>query len=81
MSKDEPERQIRTHTCFSYCRNGEDPNFMGDDRPDCISVEPQYRDQIVCLYPEDQCETTTVEDPWVLGTAIIKNGSGKKIKE
>jgi len=44
MSKSEPERQIRTHTCFSYCRNGEDPDFMGDDRPDCIEVDPLYRD-------------------------------------
>ena len=44
MSLAEPFRQIRTHSCFSYCRNGEDPNFMGDDRPDCIELEPEKRD-------------------------------------
>ena len=76
MSRAEPDRQIRTHSCFSYCRNGEDPSFMGDDRPDCIGIEPQYRDQLVCLYPEESCETTSVSNPWVLGT--LKTG---KIEE
>ena len=38
------DRQIRTHSCFSYCKNGDDANFMGDDRPDCISLEPSMRD-------------------------------------
>ena len=76
MSRDEPDRQIRTHSCFSYCRNGDDPSFMGDDRPNCIELEPQFRDQLVCLYPEDSCETTSVSNPWVLGT--LKTG---KIEE
>ena len=40
----DPKRQIRTHTCFSYCKNGDDPNFMGDDRPDCIGLDPVLRD-------------------------------------
>ena len=40
FSAQEPDRQIRTHSCFSYCRNGYDPNFLGDDRPDCIDIDP-----------------------------------------
>lgn len=44
MAKDDPQRQTRTHSCFSYCRNGEDRNFKGDDRPECIEVEPSQRD-------------------------------------
>ena len=75
MSLVEPDRQIRTHTCFSYCRNGVDPNFMGDDRPDCIGLEPEERDQLVCLYPEETCEATSVSNPWVLGTLKYSNNS------
>ena len=68
MSAAEPNRQIRTHTCFSYCKTGNDKDFLGDDRPECISIEkPEDRDKIVCIYPtetepEEYCETTTVAD-------------------
>ena len=81
MSAYEPQRQIRTHTCFSYCRNGEDPNFMGDDRPDCIELEPYLRDQLVCLYPYDSCETTSVANPWIIGTLEYKNSNGDKVED
>ena len=81
MSAYEPQRQIRTHTCFSYCRNGEDPNFMGDDRPDCIELEPWLRDQLVCLYPYDTCETTSVANPWIIGTLEYKNSNGDKVED
>lgn len=47
---------------------------MGDDRPDCIELDPSERDQLLCLYPEDTCERTTVSDPWVLGTVKVKQG-------
>lgn len=76
MSLAEPFRQIRTHSCFSYCRNGEDPSFMGDDRPDCIQLEPKERDKLLCLYPDEQCELTSVSEPWVLGTIEFKNSEG-----
>ena len=72
MSLAEPKRQIRTHSCFSYCRNGEDPNFLGDDRPECIELEPEERDRLLCLYPEDSCEHSTVSDPVVLGEVQFK---------
>lgn len=39
MSAAEPSRQIRTHTCFSYCKTGNDQDFLGDDRPNCIDIE------------------------------------------
>ena len=81
MSSSEPQRQIRAHTCFSYCRNGEDPNFMGDDRPDCIELEPWLRDQLVCIYPYDTCETTSVANPWVMGTIKYKNSNGDKVED
>ena len=58
----EPYRQVRTHTCFSYCRNGEDRDFIGDDRPYCIDLKPEQRDQIICLYKEEACEKTSVEN-------------------
>lgn len=74
MVKDEPSRQTRTHSCFSYCRNGEDPNFKGDDRPECIEVAPALRDQLICLYPDDTCETSSVSSPWVLGSYSL-NGT------
>ena len=47
----EPKRQIRTHSCFSYCSNGKDESFLGDDRLDCVDLPPEERDQIICLYP------------------------------
>ena len=81
MSKAEPDRQVRTHSCFSYCRNGEDPNFLGDDRPECIDVEPELRDQLICLYPEDRCETTSVTNPWVISTITVEGENGEKVEE
>jgi len=53
-------RQVRTHTCFSFCASGEDKFILGDDRPQCVDLKPSERDQIVCLYPNDQCERTSV---------------------
>ena len=50
---------------------------MGDDRPDCIELDPQDRDQLVCLYPEDTCEATSVENPWVLGEYGLKGTKEK----
>lgn len=47
------ERQARIHTCFSYCKNGDDENFLGDDRPNCVDVDVDERDKIMCLYPDE----------------------------
>ena len=47
---------------------------MGDDRPECISLDPGLRDQLVCLYPEDTCETTTVGETVTLGTFEAEHG-------
>jgi len=55
------ERQIRTHTCFTYCANGEDNNFLGDERQHCVDMPPHLRDSILCLYPDDTCEYTSVK--------------------
>ena len=79
----EPERQTRTHTCFSYCRNGEDANFIGDERPDCISLNNSTvpRDQMVCLYPDETCEKSSVSKPAVLFTVSSKDRNGNEIKE
>ena len=77
MVLDEPRRQIRTHSCFSYCRNGEDPNFMGDDRPECIELDPVERDRLICLYPDDQCESTSVSNPLILGKLQFENSKGE----
>lgn len=60
IANNSPNRQIRTHSCFSYCRNGEELDFLGDDRPNCIELKPEERDQIICLYPDDECETSSV---------------------
>ena len=60
IANNSPNRQIRTHTCFLYCRYGEELEFLGDDRPNCITLPPSERDQIICLYPDDQCETSSV---------------------
>jgi len=54
------ERQIRVHTCFTYCANGEDSNFLGDDRAQCVDMPPNERDSILCLYPHDECEQSSV---------------------
>ena len=70
MSLAEPHRQIRTHTCFSFCKTGNDKDFLGDDRPECISIEkPEDRDKIVCLYPEPEetCEITSVANQYLIG--------------
>jgi hypothetical protein len=80
MSLSEPDRQVRTHSCFGVCRNGEDPNFKGDDRPECIELEPILRDQLVCLYPEETCESTSVSNPIVVATIITKDKNGKDVE-
>lgn len=60
MVRNELSRQVRTHTCFSYCTNGEDAAVLGDDRAECVDLEPLERDQIICVAPTDQCERTSV---------------------
>ena len=42
--RNEPLRQVRTHTCFSYCTNGEDAAVLGDDRQECVDLDPLERD-------------------------------------
>jgi hypothetical protein len=32
---------------------------IGETRPNCVDLPPEERDQIICLYPEEQCEMTT----------------------
>jgi len=61
IARSSTTRQTRTHSCFSYCANGEDLNFLGDDRPQCVDLEPSQRDQIICLYPEEECEKASVK--------------------
>ena len=61
------KRQPRIHTCFSYCINGEDPNVIGETRVNCVDLPPSERDKIICLYPEELCEQTTL--PNEFGTA------------
>lgn len=53
-------RQARIHTCFSYCINGDDPNVIGETRVNCVDLPPSERDQIICLYPQETCEMTSV---------------------
>ncbi len=53
---------MRTHTCFSYCLNGDDPAVLGEDRPECVDLAPALRDQILCVMPDDYCEQTTLND-------------------
>jgi hypothetical protein len=53
-------RQAHIHTCFSYCINGDDPNVIGETRVNCVDLPPEERDKIICLYPEEECEMTTV---------------------
>lgn len=55
------QRQPRIHTCFSYCIDGQDPLVLGESRSNCVNLPQSERDQILCLYPEEQCETTSVE--------------------
>ena len=54
---------------------------MGDDRPDCISLEPGLRDQLICLYPEDTCETTSVSNPLVIAEIMQTDANSKMVKE
>jgi len=44
VSRSEPHRQNRLHTCFSYCSSGEDVRFLGDDRAQCVDLPPAERD-------------------------------------
>lgn len=67
-ARSDPTRQVRTHTCFSYCTNGQDPAVLGDDRPDCVDLPPSERDQIICVNPIDECEKTTVSSEVYLST-------------
>ena len=53
-------RQPRIHTCFSYCINGDDPHVIGETRVNCVDLPPEERDKIICLYPEEECEQTSV---------------------
>ena len=39
------------------------------------------RDQLVCLYPDDRCETTTVSSPIVLGEITYPNAQGENETE
>ena len=55
------DRQPRIHTCFSYCIDGSDPLVIGETRSNCVDLPPSQRDQIICLYPEETCEVTSVE--------------------
>lgn len=61
MSRFDPSRQIRVHSCFSYCTNGQDDAVLGEDRQECVDLKPSERDQILCVMPEDECEKTTVK--------------------
>lgn len=61
MSRFDSSRQIRTHSCFSYCTNGKDDAVLGEDRLECVDLRPSERDQILCVMPEDECEKTTVQ--------------------
>lgn len=53
---------MRVHTCFSYCANGVEAFFTGDDRPECVDLIPSERTSLVCLFPEEECEGTTVKN-------------------
>ena len=61
MAKAEHTRQARLHTCFSYCSNGVEAFFSGDDRPNCVELIPSERTSLICLFPEEECEGTTVK--------------------
>ena len=62
------DRQARLHTCFSYCRRGEDARFTGDERRECDDIpDPVDRDRLLCVYPDEECEFTTVPLELTLG--------------
>lgn len=71
MSKSNPNRSARLHTCFNYCRNGAESYFSGDDRPNCVDLHPSERTSLVCLYPNEECEGSTVKNQ----VALNKSGS------
>jgi hypothetical protein len=54
------ERQPRIHTCFTSCINGDDPLVIGETRVNCVELPVEERDKIVCAYPEETCEQTSV---------------------
>ena len=64
-------RQPRIHTCFSYCINGDDPLVIGETRINCVDLPPEERDKIICLYPEEICEQTTVKSEFGDSNASI----------
>ena len=70
-------RQARIHTCFSYCRNGQEAHFAGDDRPVCVDLIPSERTSLICLYPEEECEGTTYKGQVSLNEAGTVNISVK----
>jgi hypothetical protein len=64
-------RQPRIHSCFSYCINGDDPLVIGETRVNCVDLPPEERDKIICLYPEETCEQTTVRSEFGDNNASI----------
>ena len=64
-------RQIRTHSCFSFCKNGIDYAFRGDNRPQCVDILPIQRDQIICIYPDDYCESSSVSNEIVISKGFV----------
>ena len=34
--------------------------MIGETRTNCVDLDPSERDKIICLYPEEECEKTTV---------------------
>lgn len=71
ISKSDPNRSARLHTCFNYCRNGAESFFAGDTRPNCVDLHPSERTSLVCLYPDETCEGSTVSNQ----VALNKSGS------
>lgn len=67
LTKADHTRQARLHTCFSYCSNGVEAFFSGDDRPNCVDLIPSERTSLICLFPEEECEGTTVKGMQPLG--------------
>jgi hypothetical protein len=41
--------------------------FSGDDRPNCVDLIPSERTSLICLFPEEECEGTTVKGMQPLG--------------
>lgn len=70
MASEDTTRQVRLHTCFSYCRNGNEAWFQGDDRPNCVDLVPSERTSLICLYPDDTCEGTTAFNSWLNAVSV-----------